>query len=382
MNAAVFLDRDNTLIENDGDLGDPQKVALIRGAASAVASLKGLNYRVVVVTNQGGVARGKYSEADVDSVHKKINELIRTISGVQVDRFYYCPYHPEAAVEKYRGDHAWRKPRPGMLLQAAKDLDLDLSQSWTIGDQMRDVEAGASAGTRTILLSPDVEELPPLTSREIEARTGVPHFKARSLVEAVRIIAQQRKPETVQQLREGPPRPRAEGTLKAEASAVIHAASGPAKAPPRQPLAFRPWTAPPEPTRTASPARPASPPQPAAPADTTPPAPDPRPRPQPPAEATEPAGAADADAPDQPPPIQVSNQTLLRQILQELRNQRGRNADFAFLKMFAIVLQMVAIVCLLAGFWLGQADTDQFIRWLGAAVMLQLTAITLLLYQR
>ncbi len=152
---AVFLDRDNTLIANDGDLGEPDGVRLIDGVAEGLKALREAGYRLVVVTNQGGVARGVFTEDDVDSVHQRIATLVDDAAGAQelVSRFYYCPYHPEAKIDAYRLDHPWRKPRPGMLLQAARDLNLDLAHSWMIGDAARDVEAGRSAGCRTVLVS-------------------------------------------------------------------------------------------------------------------------------------------------------------------------------------------------------------------------------------
>ena len=95
MQPDVFLDRDNTLSENEGDLGDPNQVKLIQGAAAAIGSLRGLGYQIVVVSNQGGVARGKYGESDVDAVHERINKLVRQFaSGAFIDRFSYCPFHP------------------------------------------------------------------------------------------------------------------------------------------------------------------------------------------------------------------------------------------------------------------------------------------------
>ena len=157
MDTAVFLDRDNTLIANDGDLGDPEEVHLLRGVAEGLRTLREAGYRLVVVSNQGGVARGAFTEDDVDAVHQKIATLVdRGASGQDViNRFYYCPYHPEATVEEYRRDHPWRKPQPGMLLQAARDMNLDLARSWIIGDQPRDVEAGRAAGCHTMLLTRD-----------------------------------------------------------------------------------------------------------------------------------------------------------------------------------------------------------------------------------
>lgn len=155
MQPAVFLDRDNTLIANDGDLGDPAQVELLEGVAEGLRRLRQAGYRLVVITNQGGVARGKYTEDDVDAVHLRIAVLADQSAGMArlIDRFYYCPFHPEASVEEYRRDHPWRKPSPGMLLQAARDLDLDLSRSWVIGDQDRDIAAGRAAGCRSVLVS-------------------------------------------------------------------------------------------------------------------------------------------------------------------------------------------------------------------------------------
>ncbi|TVQ58306.1 MAG: HAD family hydrolase [Phycisphaerales bacterium] len=157
MQPAVFLDRDNTLIANDGDLGDPNQVRLMDGVAGALKRLHDAGYRLIVVTNQGGVARGKYTEEDVDAVHQRIAALIDEAAETDgmLDRFYYCPYHPQASVEEYRRDHPWRKPHPGMLLQAARDLHIDLAQSWLIGDQPRDIQAGRAAGCRAILLTND-----------------------------------------------------------------------------------------------------------------------------------------------------------------------------------------------------------------------------------
>ncbi len=155
MDPVVFLDRDNTLIANDGDLGDPAAVRLLPGVAEGLLRLKSSGFRIVVVTNQGGVARGKYAEADVERVHRRVAELVDAASGGErvIDRFYYCPYHPDGTVPEYRREHPWRKPQPGMLLQATEDLRLDLDRGWMVGDQPRDVLAGRAAGCRTVLLA-------------------------------------------------------------------------------------------------------------------------------------------------------------------------------------------------------------------------------------
>jgi len=152
VNSVVFLDRDNTLIANDGDLGDPAGVVLLDGVPEGLARLRDAGYLLVVVTNQGSVARGVCTEEDVDSVHRTISDLVDRQSQRRnlIDRFYYCPFHPDGVVEAFRREHPWRKPQPGMLLQAARDLNLDLASSWMIGDQDRDIEAGNAVGCRTV----------------------------------------------------------------------------------------------------------------------------------------------------------------------------------------------------------------------------------------
>lgn len=157
MQPAVFLDRDNTLIDNGGDLGDPAQVRLLDGVAAGLKALRQAGFGLVVVTNQAGVARGKFTEQDVDAVNQRIATLVddQARSTRLIDRFYYCPYHPEATLAKYKRDHPWRKPHPGMILQAARDMSLDLSQSWMIGDQERDVMAARSAGCRIVLVTQD-----------------------------------------------------------------------------------------------------------------------------------------------------------------------------------------------------------------------------------
>lgn len=166
MKPVIFLDRDNTLIANDGDLGDPNAVVLLDGVPEGLVRLRDAGFVLVVVTNQGGVARGNYCEEDVDQVHAEIARLIDLKSGRKgvIDRFYYCPFHPDGTVEKYQAEHSWRKPQPGMLLQAAMDLDLDLESSWMIGDQPRDIEAGMNAGCRTVQLG-----TPDTTSHQADA---------------------------------------------------------------------------------------------------------------------------------------------------------------------------------------------------------------------
>ncbi|MGD0387848.1 MAG: HAD-IIIA family hydrolase [Tepidisphaeraceae bacterium] len=151
---AIFFDRDNTLIVSDGYLGDPAQVRLIAGAADAVARARAMGFAVVTISNQSGVARGLFGEEAVAAVNEKLEQLLsRESARAKIDRHEFCPFHPEAVVERYRKDSELRKPRPGMILRAAEAMDLDLSASWVLGDSPRDIEAGHAAGCRTILVS-------------------------------------------------------------------------------------------------------------------------------------------------------------------------------------------------------------------------------------
>jgi D-glycero-D-manno-heptose 1,7-bisphosphate phosphatase len=154
--AAVFLDRDGTIVEDRGYMGDPEQLRLIPGAADALRRFSREGYLVIVVSNQSGVARGLFDEAALARVHARLEGLLEEC-GAGLDGAYYCPYlsGAEATVGAYRRESELRKPAPGMLLQAAGELDIDLSRSWMIGDAACDVEAGARAGCRTIFICPD-----------------------------------------------------------------------------------------------------------------------------------------------------------------------------------------------------------------------------------
>ncbi len=182
---AVFLDRDNTLIEDPGYISDPKVVTLLPGVELALKSLRQCGYKLVVVTNQSGIARGLLTEQTLDKIHA---ELRRQLSdrGAHLDAIYYCPFHPEGTIEEYAKDSDLRKPQPGMLQLAAKELDLDLSQSWMIGDSARDIEAGQRAGCKTIRVRSRAEHhaTPGLANDEgVQADHTV-----RNLVDAARVI--------------------------------------------------------------------------------------------------------------------------------------------------------------------------------------------------
>ncbi len=180
-NKAVFWDRDGTLVRHFDYLVNVKDVALIRGAASAVKYLKDRGYKTVVVTNQSAVARGMITEKELAEINRRFTSLLLR-EGATIDKLYYCPFHPEAVIEKYRKDSDLRKPAPGMLLQAAQDLDLDLSQCWMIGDDDRDILAGQAAGCRTILIKHQATEL-------VQRGKSTPDFVACSPQEAANIVA-------------------------------------------------------------------------------------------------------------------------------------------------------------------------------------------------
>ncbi|GAB4372183.1 MAG: HAD-IIIA family hydrolase [Elainellaceae cyanobacterium] len=145
---AIFLDKDGTLIENVPYNVDPDRMRLCWGTLTGVRKLYTAGYALIVITNQSGVARGYFSETAIAAV----KERLQTLLEVPLTGFYYCPHHPEGTVAEYAISCICRKPEPGLLQQAVQEHDIDLSQSWLIGDILHDVEAGHRAGCRSILI--------------------------------------------------------------------------------------------------------------------------------------------------------------------------------------------------------------------------------------
>ena len=149
---AAFLDRDGTIIEELGYLGDPDQIRFIPGAIEALRALQRAGFRLVVITNQAGVARGLLTEADVHRVNERLRTLLAE-SGVRLDGIYYCPHHPEHGPPEYRLECSCRKPRPGMVERAARELHLDPARSVVIGDHSSDTALARSfPGMRGVLL--------------------------------------------------------------------------------------------------------------------------------------------------------------------------------------------------------------------------------------
>ncbi len=149
---AVFLDRDGTVNEEVGYLRDLGKLKLIPGAAAAIRRLNEAGRLVVLVTNQSGVARGYFPESQVHDAHTLLAEMLRK-EGARLDGVYYCPHHPTAGNSQYTTECDCRKPLTGLLDRAARDLHIDLSRSFMVGDKWSDVELGHRAGARSILVS-------------------------------------------------------------------------------------------------------------------------------------------------------------------------------------------------------------------------------------
>jgi len=139
---AIFLDRDGTLIEDPGYLADPDGVVLLPGAAAGLRSLRELGFALAVVSNRSGIARGLITQEQADAVHERFVAAFRA-EGVELDDVRYCPHGPDDGC-------ACRKPLPGLILDAADALGADLARSFVIGDKDVDVDAGRSAGCRTI----------------------------------------------------------------------------------------------------------------------------------------------------------------------------------------------------------------------------------------
>lgn len=146
---AVFLDKDGTLIHDVPYNVDPAHVQLTVGAREGVRMLRAAGYALVVASNQSGVARGLFTPDDLVPVQHRIEHLLE----LTLDGFYCCPHLPDGRVDAYSIVCPCRKPRPGLLTRAARELGLDLGRSWMVGDILSDVEAGARAGCRTALLS-------------------------------------------------------------------------------------------------------------------------------------------------------------------------------------------------------------------------------------
>lgn len=148
---AIFLDKDGTLIRNLPYNVNPRFIELAPFAGEGLRLAQQLGYRLFIVSNQAGVAMGRFEEHALAAVWRRLDTLLQR-EGVELTHCYYCPHHPEGIVRPYARICDCRKPGPGLLLRAAAQHDIDLSASWMIGDILNDVEAGRRAGCRTIMI--------------------------------------------------------------------------------------------------------------------------------------------------------------------------------------------------------------------------------------
>ncbi len=181
---AVFLDRDGTVIQDTGYLDDGDELKLIEGADQALRIFAEASFKIVIISNQAGLARGIFTEDKLQPVHNRFMEVIAA-AGVELAACYYCPFYGDGKVEKFCKTSDARKPAPGMILRAASRLNICLPQSWMIGDRWDDVGCGIAAGTHTVKLSGNMDKSP-----------KPPHVKcdffADTLLEAAKMIVDQK----------------------------------------------------------------------------------------------------------------------------------------------------------------------------------------------
>jgi D-glycero-D-manno-heptose 1,7-bisphosphate phosphatase len=191
---AIIMDRDGTLCEEVGYVNHVSRIRVPERSVRAVRLANEAGFQTVVVTNQAGVARGYFEEALILDVHDRIREVLAD-GGARLDGMYYCPHHPSAGEAPYRRDCDCRKPGPGMLLRASREMGIDLRRSYMVGDSPKDIEAGRAAGATTILLRTGYGR------GEIEHRSDRwsvrPDHVAEDLLEAVEWILERERPSAV-----------------------------------------------------------------------------------------------------------------------------------------------------------------------------------------
>ncbi len=360
---AVFLDRDGTIIEDPGYLSDPDEVTLLPGVELAIKSLSQAGYLVVVVTNQSGIARGMFTEETLDLIHDRLRELLHE-KGARIDGMYYCPFLPEGSVEQYAVESDLRKPKPGMLLEAADELDIDLQRSWMVGDSPRDVEAGQRAGTRTIRL-----RLPKSEPRKDSADTPQADFIVRNLVDAARvIIREEKRRDDPQAVKAGAPAQKGDAVVAIAMQLAAEQPDNPSGAEPDEMDA----------------------------ADTAPDAPETGTSKQGVSrlglqaeETNAPSESRSADAVPIRPiesgaagPSAAALQRIQQQ-LQQLINAQGVEEEFSITKMLAGIVQMLVVLALAAAVYAGyQGRVDVGTFWAVIAAALQGMALTLYVMNR
>lgn len=151
MNRAIFIDKDGEVNSDLPDAVNPNLITLLPDIREGLSVLQSWGYKIIIVSNQPYIAKGFFQEADVLKFHIGLQQIFN-VFGLRLDGFYYCPHHPDGKIPKYAISCKCRKPLPGLLFQAAQELNIDLNQSWMIGDVLREMEAGKRAGCKTLLV--------------------------------------------------------------------------------------------------------------------------------------------------------------------------------------------------------------------------------------
>jgi D,D-heptose 1,7-bisphosphate phosphatase len=180
---AIFLDKDGTLIDDIPYNVEPRRMMLCSGAGAALRLLACLDYRLFVVSNQDGIADGRFPEEAMVAVGDRLADLLFR-EQVALEAFYYCPHHPGGTVARYARDCDCRKPQPGMLLRAAHEHGIDLRASWMVGDILHDVEAGNRAGCRSLLIDNGNETEWRLGPKRMPARIAPDLYAAAAMIAA------------------------------------------------------------------------------------------------------------------------------------------------------------------------------------------------------
>jgi len=367
---AIFLDRDDTLIEDPGYINDPAQVKLLDGVPEALIQFNALGYKLIVVTNQSAVAHGIVTEKVLGEIHDRLKRLLADKNAF-LDGIYYCPYHPEGVIPKYCKESNRRKPSPGMLLKAADEMDIDLSQSWRVGNSGRDIEAGLQAGCKTILI-----DMPPAHQKQSGpslSPAGVnPDYKAVNIKEAVNIVKKYLRSPAEQQ-KQAQPVPTSQNEPAPQAAEEVSEIA--------EPEQTAPELREPEIQHTEPPKQPSEPPR--------HPLELPKHPLEPPKQMLEPH--LQPPEPQMQPPAkpQISadkNEELLSSILLQLKSlQRAEMfGEFSVMRLMAGILQIVVLFCLLVTVWFlmspERQDNSVFIA-LGFAVVFQLMTLTFYIMQ-
>jgi len=334
-NKAIFLDCDGTLIEDPGYINSPDQVKLLEGVTKALVELRAMGYKLIVVSNQSGVARGIVTEQVLGEIHNRLRQQLAE-KGAHLDEIYYCPYHPEGVVRKYRKESDWRKPNPGMLLAAADELSIDLSQSWCIGDSNRDIEAGLRAGCKTIL----VNRLSLYKTSYDGPAEPTPDYKSVNMKEAVNIVKQyHRSSNNVKVQTKLAPKPKAKPAPESKPKPALESKPKPATKLKAKPVP----------------------------------------------EAAEQPKPQQAKPTEQDVPAESEKQ-LLNSILDQLKGMQRANmfSEFSIMRLLAGSVQIIVVFCLLLTVWFLTRPNRQDIAVLislGFAMVLQMMSLTFYIMQ-